>query len=134
MLQDLIPYNNTQEVPLYRWTLNDNNTIFGNEFNNWDTSWVSGLSRLPSRKYQSLDTDSNISPYNYFQTSTMTSTPPNLKYGFITNIDSSGNPIINGTPLQNKFIVGAPYHFYFGLKNGKTAVNRFIKLYVNTND
>ncbi len=64
----------------------------------------------------------------------MTSTPPNVKYGFITNINSSGTPILNGTPLQNTFIVGAPYHFYFGLKNGKTAVNRFIKLYVNTND
>lgn len=134
LLQDLIPYTSTQEVPLYRWILNDNNTIFGNEFNTWDTSWVSGTSKLPSRKYQSLDTDSNISPYNYFQTSTMTSTPPNLKYGFITNINSSGNPVLNGSPLQNRFVVGAPYHFYFGLKNGKTAVNRFIKLYVNTND
>jgi len=134
LLQDLIPYNSTQEVPLYRWTLNDNNTIFGNEFNNWDTSWVLGSSRLPSRKYQSLDTSNNVSPFNYFQTSTMTAVPPNLQYGFITNIDSSGNPVINGTPLQNKFIVGAPYHFYFGLKNGKTAVNRFIKLYVNIID
>jgi hypothetical protein len=64
----------------------------------------------------------------------MTSVPPNVRYGFITNINSSGNPIINGTFLQDRFIVGAPYHFYFGLKNGKTAVNRFIKLYVNIND
>lgn len=134
LLQNLIPYTSTQEVPLYRWILNDNNTIFGNEFNTWDTSWVSGSSQLTSRKYQSLDTDSNVSPFNYFQTSTMTSTPPNLKYGFITDINSSGNPVIGGVALQNRFIVGAPYHFYFGLKNGKTAVNRFINLYVNIVD
>ena len=33
----------------------------------------------------------------------------------------------NGT-----IVVGAPYHFYFGLNNGKTAINRFYKLYVQT--
>jgi hypothetical protein len=133
LLQDLVPYNSTQEVPLYKWRINANNSIFGNENNNWVTGWVQN-SRLTSRRYQMLDTDSNIYPINYFQTSTMTSVPPNLRYGFITNIDSTGNPITNGTPLQNEIIVGAPYHFYFGLKNGKTAVNRFIKLYVNTLD
>jgi hypothetical protein len=27
-------------------------------------------------------------------------------------------------------VVGAPYHFYFGLVNGNTAVDKFYKLYV----
>ena len=27
-------------------------------------------------------------------------------------------------------VVGAPYYFYFGLNNGKTAVDKFFKLYV----
>jgi hypothetical protein len=31
---------------------------------------------------------------------------------------------------STNFVVGAPYHFYFGLGKGKTALNRFIKKYV----
>jgi len=57
---------------------------------------------------------------------------PNIYYGFITNFDSSGNPVISTPPIANPVIVGTPNHFYFGLKNGKTALNRFIKLYIDT--
>ena len=47
----------------------------------------------------------------------------------ITNFDVNGNPL--PTPqVVNKVLVGAPFHFYFGLNNGKTAINKFIKLYV----
>ena len=77
-------------------------------------------------------------------------TSPNEKYrtslynlGYITSFDSNGNPlpitplanILQGDPSTNPsdaVIVGAPYHFYFGLNNGKTAIDRFYKLYVAT--
>jgi hypothetical protein len=32
------------------------------------------------------------------------------------------------------FLVGGPNHFYFGLKNGKTALNRFITRYLTTEE
>ena len=42
---------------------------------------------------------------------------------------NQGDPSTN---YQDSVVVGAPYHFYFGLNNGKTAINRFYKLYVAT--
>jgi hypothetical protein len=44
---------------------------------------------------------------------------------------NQGQPI--GSANQ-AVVVGAPYHFYFGLNNGKTALNRFYKLYVATTE
>jgi len=35
------------------------------------------------------------------------------------------------SPQSNAVTVGAPYYFYFGLKNGKTAWDRFIKKWIN---
>jgi len=65
--------------------------------------------------------DFNIDPY--FQSST-------TKLGMITNFDVSGQPL--PTPqVSTQVIVGAPFHFYFGLNNGKTAIDKFVKLYVN---
>ena len=59
------------------------------------------------------------------------------------SFDINGDPlpitplanIAQGDPSTNfldSVVVGAPYHFYFGLNNGKTAINRFYKLYVAT--
>ena len=54
-----------------------------------------------------------------------------------TGVDGSGNlewaynsKSVN-TPIADAITVGAPYHFYFGLNNGKTAMNRFIKKCLN---
>jgi hypothetical protein len=62
----------------------------------------------------------------------MTTGFPNIYYGFITNFDASGSPIISSPVVPNPVLVGAPNYFYFGLKNGKTALNRFIKVYIDT--
>ena len=32
------------------------------------------------------------------------------------------------------FLVGAPYHFYFGLNVGKTSINTYIKKYILNQD
>jgi len=63
------------------------------------------------------------------------------RFGFLTNFTLAGNPnpssanVIQGSPSNDPnqaVVVGAPYHFYFGLNNGKTAIDRFYKLYVAT--
>jgi hypothetical protein len=138
-LQSYYGYPKTQDVPMYRWKIQQTNNIFGSEKNDWVTG------SLPNGFYVSgyQDLDAVTSPY--FKTNQMSQTFPNIYYGFITNFnptppeDTIGDvpPVtllsaFNNTPGFASFIVGAPYHFYFGLKNGKTAINRFIKIYIDT--
>jgi len=130
-------YPNTQEVPFYRWSqVNEDiipakESIFGTEYNNWDTTRRAGVNatdgsnsngRLLSKKYQTLDFDSNDL---YFK--------PNNgdNLGYIYNLNSSGKLITSyPTGQSNRFLVGAPFHFYFGLRKGKSAMNRFITKYM----
>jgi hypothetical protein len=82
------------------------------------------------KKYQDFDFTTGGEKYR-------TTTTQN---GFISNyVNGVPTPIVNlsnilqGQPSTNNndsAIVGAPYHFYFGLNNGKTAIDRFFKLYV----
>jgi hypothetical protein len=112
-------YPKTQDVPFYRWKIDGlTNSIFGNENNNWDTTYTGG--GFLTRGYQDLDFNNDP----YFKT-------PTTQLGYITNFNSSGDPepnVIKG----GSYIVGAPFHFYFGLNNGKTAIDKFIKLYITT--
>jgi hypothetical protein len=67
----------------------------------------------------------------------MSPTYPNIFYGYITNFDQTTPPTpVTPQPapslIANPVVVGAPNYFYFGLKNGKTALNRFIKIYIDT--
>ena len=127
LLQNYFGYPGTQEVPLYKWKLNTTTTIFGDEKNNWLTTSNQNITGdgFYSRKYQDLDASSDP----YF------STPlSNPNFGFITNFDSSGNPVVSSTINEQQFLVGAPNYFYFGLKQGGSALNRFIKLYIDTNE
>ena len=121
-------YPHDQNVPHYLWRITGpTNSIFGTEDNNWNTQVLSNGGFF-SKTYQDLDF--NTDPY--FRKSN------NLEnFGFITNFDSNDNPeilpngVVNGLPNQS-VIVGAPYHFYFGLSNGNTAIDKFIKVYINT--
>jgi hypothetical protein len=128
LIVDPFGYPSTQEVPFYRWKISKSTNIFGSENNNWDTDVVG--TGFYKQKYQSLDY--NTDPY--FKTSTS-----NPAFGFITNFDNSGNPdpsnsgVIYGLP-STPIIVGSPGHFYFGLNVGETALNRFIKLYIDTKE
>ena len=117
LLQYYYGYPKTQEVPHYKWGISDGTTsIFGSENNNWNTN-----APFYKRGYQDLDfNDTN----EYFQANP---TPT----GFLTNFDLSGDPDFNGNSTGN-YVVGAPFHFYFGLNNGKTAIDKFVKLYIIT--
>ena len=132
LVQSSYGYPKSQQVPFYKWTITSDNTIFGSENNNWDTDVLSS-GGFYTQKYQSLDF--GVDPY--FRTST-------FGYGYIGNFSpypTTPNPSTAGTVIQpgsnsaplgsNSVLVGAPYHFYFGLNNGKTAIDKFIKLYIN---
>jgi len=126
LLQDYYGYSSTQEVPNYKWILNSSSSIFGNEDNNWYTT-----APFYKRKYQNFDASSG----DYF--TTPFSSAPNINFGFITNFNGAYNFNTPPQPEPNggtttPFLVGGPNHFYFGLKNGKTALNRFIKIYIET--
>ena len=123
-LTNYFGYPSTQEVPFYKWKLENNSTIFGTEKNEWETS-----SPFYSQKYQSLSFLTSPTS-DYFN-----STTQNGKKGFIYN--SNGNGV--GSPSfpqnqSNEFLVGSPYHFYFGLVKGKSSLNRFITKYILNSD
>jgi hypothetical protein len=119
------------------------NSIFGNQKNTWytDNDGNSSGNGFYKRGYQNLDAVVD----DYFKTSDMSQTFPNIYYGFITNFAAppappAPQPVIpiakpnpsTVLPSVNGVLVGSPNHFYFGLKNGKTALNRFIKIYIDT--
>jgi hypothetical protein len=122
------PYGiKSQVVPHYQWQLkeNANNIIFGSQLNNWATG---ENDIVQNRRYQSLDRTSLINP-NYFIPPTVTANDLNAR-GYIFSNDVSGNyvsAITNSSP--NKFIVGAPFHFYFGTIKGQTALDLFKRKY-----
>ena len=139
LIEEKFGYGKSQVVPHYKWWIKTPTTyvgtpnIFGSEDNNWHTQTYS--SGFFQKKYQDLDFTTLGEKYMTTQT----------KYGYIASFNSAGNPlpitplgnIIQGDPSTNSsnaVVVGAPYHFYFGLNNGKTAIDRFYKLYVATQD
>ena len=124
-------YPSDQVVPHYKWQIvGPSNNIFGSEDNNWVTTANQNPNGTGfySQTYQNLDFDNTNEYYNSI----------NAKYGFITNFDNSGNPdntlngVQNGLPNGKPILVGAPFFFYFGLNNGKTAMDKFSKLYLDT--
>ena len=122
------PYGiKSQYVPFYQWQLNQGSSgtsgstsIFGSEKNNWKTN-QSGIFKY---KYQSLSRRNTGYP-TYFS-------GPNValgdiyQRGYIFNVNSSGILSYSMAGVQvNSFLVGAPNHFYFGLINGETALDKF---------
>ena len=126
-------HSSDQIVPHYKWQITTSTNIFGSEDNNWVTTanLNSTGNGFYSQYYQNLDFN-NADEYYLTNTSS---------FGFITNFDSNGNPItgvtasagiITGKPNDKPILVGAPFFFYFGLNNGKTAMDKFAKLYLET--
>jgi hypothetical protein len=123
----------TQQVPMYRWEIKQGDSpapsIFGGEMNNWLTS----PSDFYVTPYQGIDR-LNDSTYFASEVKHPTVQRPGYIYNSIPLKDVSGN--VTGftytgyttPPLNagNKIVVGAPYHFYFGLKKGKTAFDIFV--------
>jgi hypothetical protein len=122
------PYGiKSQYVPFYQWELNQQSiqNIFGSQYNDWKTNESSDInsSGIFGYNYQSLDRR-NINPPTYFVGSNNTSDL--YQRGYIFNVDSNGgySYSTNGVPLNN-FLVSAPFHFYFGIKKGASALDKF---------
>jgi hypothetical protein len=117
----------SQVVPLSQWEIKNDTSIFGNEGNNWT------YDPIYKSKYQSLDRlDVNS---RYFRNNGISVIDDK---GYIYAVDGAGDlssSVSNWTknnPEPQLVTVGAPFHFYFGLKRGKSAYDRFRSKWVNT--
>jgi hypothetical protein len=114
------PYGiKSQVVPFYQWKLNNTTTIFGNQYNSWATG---SEDIVQNQRYQSLDRTKLTQP-NYFRPST-SSVNDLYARGYIFSVDSNGVYSTVGA-TSDKFIVGAPFQFYFGVVKGESALDKF---------
>jgi hypothetical protein len=134
----------TQVVPFYNWKITDFNsggelnpsTIFGTQKNDWYTepfNTTTYLNQFQSYPYQSLDRLNANS--RYFQ-SNIINNRTQYAQNYIINFNSTGGTtyqIPTNSNFSNYFIAGSPFHFYFGLINGSSALDVFIKKYLNEN-
>ena len=111
----------SQVVPFYQWKLANTNLIFGNQKNTWATSSSDIVQNV---RYQSLDR--YASDTSYFYSDNSESNDLNAR-GYIFNVNGSvGNGTYKSTgALKQKFVVGAPFQFYFGTIVGETALDKF---------
>jgi hypothetical protein len=116
------PYGiKSQVVPFYQWRLANTNLIFGNQFNTWATSSSDIVQNV---RYQSLDRYASDTPY--FWSDNSESNDLNAR-GYIFNVNGTvgdGQYTATGA-LKQKFVVGAPFQFYFGTIVGETALDKF---------
>jgi hypothetical protein len=118
-------YPNSQTIPYYKWTVNvvgnNNLNLFGTEFNDWHTG------NIYKSKHQGTE---------FFSDSTNTYMYPDNLYGlgYIFNREADGDPLnqlpSNTFNINSTYKHGSPFHFYFGLKRGKSAINKYIRKYI----
>jgi hypothetical protein len=136
----------TQVVPFYNWKISDFNnngelqptTIFGTQKNDWYTEKFGSSSavypnQFQSYGYQSMDRLNSSS--RYFQ-SNIINNKTSYAQNYIINFNTTGGTtyqIPTNSNFSNYFIAGSPFHFYFGLVKGKSALDVFIKKYLNEN-
>ena len=144
--QSVCAFNNfsgySQVVPLSQWRIgtdptdydSDTDSIFGRQFNNWDFI-VSG-NTVFSHRYQSLDRLLETS--RYFRSENISQTQ--YQKGYIYAVDANGYISANPQDWNENsddtqlVTVGAPFHFYFGLRRGASAFDRFRTKWINTNN
>jgi hypothetical protein len=128
----------SQSVPFYQWKIQDSDNIFGTQKNKWETEPLNGRSFF-SYKYQDLDRLDRAS--RYFRTNVQSQTQFFKSHIYSVSAVTSTNYVLSASLnswdtndiIPNDITVGAPYHFYFGLKTGKSSFDRFTKKWVNTN-
>ena len=73
-------------------------------------------------RYQSLDRYASDTPY--FWSNNSESNDLNAR-GYIFNVNGTNGQYIATGALKQKFVVGAPFQFYFGTIVGETALDKF---------
>jgi len=124
----------SQKVPFYQWEIKGESTIFGNEENDWNTKAFSDSSFF-SYNYQSLDRLNSDSRYFRPTNNSKSEYTKGYIYAVSGNgsIDESYVNWSQNTPEKPTSITtGAPFYFYFGLKKGKSAYDRFTTKWVDT--
>jgi len=116
LLVNQFNYDGTQVVPFYTWKYATSSNVWGNENNTWKTD------TCLSDTYQ----DSTFDGANAYA-----KPQSGLGTGFIFNRDINSFP---GQPPLETFSegyrVGSPFQHYFGLKKGKSAMNKFITKFI----
>lgn len=118
----------SQKVPFYKWRIKPPEgapkLIFG-QLNSWATE----IPDLFAREYQSLDRTQVVNP-GYFQSSTVPTNNLSYRRGYIFSTDVNGVYSSEGM-IYNKILVGAPFHFYFGVKAGASVIDKFRAKYLS---
>jgi len=121
-------YVSSQEVPFYGWKT-ENTNLFGTELNKWITD------KFITAKYQDEIFDGSLTDYPY---TNLGNNSGNKGYGYLYNEDAQFPELDDKANTNSNhpdyYRVGSPFHFYFGLKQGKSALNRFIKKFVIIQD
>ena len=119
-----------QKIPYRAWEtqVGDPKSIFGTQLNDWLDIKEVTVKAVPG--YQSIDRLNGLPTFP-----SDTSTPTTQIPGFIYNSEIINDQItLKNDGYSGPLLVGAPYHFYFGLKVGKSSMNKFIDKYVLTTD
>ena len=122
-ITDDFKYPGAQEVPYYGWKYESNGNVWGSEENTWKTNNSPSL----SGKYQNEEFDGfndYPQPINGLGTGFLFNRPLGIFTNSVPPTSGSGQQASKG------FRVGSPFHNYFGLKKGKSAMNLFITKYM----
>jgi hypothetical protein len=126
----------SQVVPFYQWDIGYtfSNSIFGYQSNNTVTDDTAGA--FPTGRYQQFDRASAASEY-FAPNGNLIRNYLSYPINFTSSLDALGNTIY--TPIPNlptttvkPITLGTPYYFYFGLRVGSSAMDKFITKYVDT--
>ena len=125
---DSLPVIN-QKVPFYPWKNNGFSnvgttippSIFGNESN----SWITDKNSFSAFTYQRLDRF-------YFPFFVGGNQQVENSLGYIYQTNPSGLNLPNVVPGTTNLetITSGPFYFYFGIKNGATAIDKFREKYI----
>jgi len=121
------PYGiKSQQVPFYQWqqvTNPQKPSIFGTQNN----SWATGTGDIVTQYYQSLDRTIRTQP-TYFQSDSAPSNNDTYQRGYIFSVNGTGQ-YSSVSATNSRFMVGAPYQFYFGTVKGESALDSFKRKY-----
>jgi hypothetical protein len=126
---------------MYQWNIREKSeaglSIFGWQENDWEKGELDN--GLFSFKYQDLD---RLNPNSrYFRTNGSPQTYFDKGHIYSVSGSTIGLDIdeslqywdLNSVSGKERWItVGAPFHFYFGLKRGASAFDRFKQKWINT--
>jgi hypothetical protein len=126
----------SQVVPNYKWDVKAGFSIFGSQTNEWSTDGISINNNLSfeALPYQEMERYND----NFPKGATGSYDGPDAynARGYLFSVlgltATGGNPIFQIIPqtTPNPSLGGAPWYFYFGVKKGATAINRFYTTYI----